>query len=105
MTTERRTGLEPGRRLRHLLRLQLVRITENGRVDTTAYSEALAWRIRVSGKTQREIAEEVGTTKATVEGWSQKRFLPSSVFLPALALALECSIEELYLLPEEAPRL
>ena len=104
MTTERRTCVEPGRRLRHLLRLQLGRIVENGRVDTTSYSEALSWRIRMSGKTHQEIAEELGTTKGTVEGWSQKRFLPSSVFLPALALALECSIEELYFLPEEAPR-
>lgn len=51
---------------------------------------------RVSGITQRELAEKIGVQQNTVSQWeSGKRKVPSNM-LPVLADILCCSIDELF---------
>ena len=53
------------------------------------------------GLTQRELAARIGTKHGTYRNWEEGRFWPVSYWLPLLAEALHCSIEELFLPPEE----
>ena len=51
---------------------------------------------RQAKKTQMEVAERTGVSQPTYSTWETGRFLPSSKFLPALAAALHCTIDDLF---------
>lgn len=54
-----------------------------------------------AGKTQKQLAKELGVSQPAVANWERGVFLPHTEDLPALARALKCKhIDELY--PEEA---
>ena len=48
-----------------------------------------------------ELARRTGLTKDSLRAWEAGRYWPSALHLPALAGALGCTIEELYLGREE----
>ena len=49
------------------------------------------------GLSEGELAGKMGVTKSTVLEWEKETYLPKTRELPALADALECSIDELFL--------
>lgn len=51
---------------------------------------------RQAKKTQMEVAERTGVSQPTYSTWETGRFLPNSKFLPALAAALHCTIDDLF---------
>lgn len=51
---------------------------------------------RQAKKTQMEVAERAGVSQPTYSTWETGRFLPNSKFLPALAAALHCTIDDLF---------
>lgn len=51
---------------------------------------------RQAKKTQMEVAECIGVSQPTYSTWETGRFLPNSKFLPALAAALHCTIDDLF---------
>ena len=55
-----------------------------------------------AGLTQEQAAERIGASVMALRGWEQGSYWPSAYWLPLLAAAYSCSIEELYLTPEEA---
>lgn len=59
-----------------------------------------ACRIRV-GLSQGKLAEKIGVPKVSYQQWEHCRHWPSAVQLPAIASALGCSMEELFLGPQE----
>lgn len=48
------------------------------------------------GKTQQQIADELGVTLDTISKYENGRNLPGADKLPALARALGCTIDDLY---------
>ena len=58
-------------------------------------SKVKAFRAQ-NGLTQRQFAEMIGVTHQTVSKWEQRRGYPDVFFLPRLAEALNCTIDELY---------
>ena len=61
----------------------------------------LKTRIRASGLSYGVIAERTGCEPTSICNWANCRNYPSAFYLPALASALGCTIEDLYLPPEE----
>lgn len=55
-----------------------------------------------AGLTQKQASDRIGASVATLRGWEQGGYWPSAYWMPLLAAAYNCSIEELYLTPEEA---
>ena len=53
-----------------------------------------------SGKMQKEIAKEVGTSEGCISRWMNGAALPETVYLPALANALGVSVDWLFGLDE-----
>lgn len=53
------------------------------------------------GLSFRQIAKAVGCSEPTYRCWESLGYWPSAIWLPNLAEALHCSIEELYMAPEE----
>ena len=51
---------------------------------------------RQAKKTQMEVAERTGVSQSTYSTWETGRFVPNSKFLPALAAALHCTIDDLF---------
>ena len=51
---------------------------------------------RERGLTQKQFAEMLGVAHQTVSKWEQKKGYPDVFFLPRLAEALGCSIDDLY---------
>ena len=51
---------------------------------------------KVAGLSEGELAGKMGVTKSTVLEWEKETYLPKTRELPALADALECSIDELF---------
>lgn len=49
------------------------------------------------GLSEGDLAAKMGVTKSTVLEWEKETYLPKTRELPALADALECSIDELFL--------
>jgi len=45
--------------------------------------------------TQQQLAEKIGIPYQTLQRWESGKFMPSAKYLPALAEALKCKIEEL----------
>lgn len=64
----------------------------------------LKTRIRASGLSYGVIAERTGCEPTSICNWANCRNYPSAFYLPALASALGCTIEDLYLPPEEDER-
>lgn len=48
------------------------------------------------GKTQMQLAEDLGVTQACVAMWETGKAFPNSDKLPVLARVLGCTIDELY---------
>jgi transcriptional regulator with XRE-family HTH domain len=55
------------------------------------------------GLSQREVAEAVGRTRATVASWETNRKTPEARVLPDLARLLQVSIEDLLTDPTPEP--
>lgn len=55
-----------------------------------------------AGLTQKQAADRIGASVQTLRGWERGGYWPSAYWIPLLAAAYGCSIEELYLTPEEA---
>lgn len=51
---------------------------------------------KAAGKTQTQVAEEVGVAQATVAEWERGDYFPRASLLPALATALNCTVNDLY---------
>ena len=49
-----------------------------------------------NGLTQKQFAEKIGVTHQTVSKWEGNKGYPDVFFLPRLAEALSCTIDELY---------
>ncbi len=56
---------------------------------------------KAAGLTQSELAEIVGVSRKTVNTVENHVFVPSTVLALKLARALECSVHDLFELPEE----
>lgn len=50
-----------------------------------------------AGLTQSDLAAKVGVAQATVAEWERGVYSPGAQKLPALAKALGCTIDELYI--------
>lgn len=73
---------------------ELARRIESGELDGV---RGLRWARLRKGMTQKALAQMVGVYNRTLCAWEQGRQWPSAYILPALATALDVSIEELYL--------
>ena len=51
---------------------------------------------KTAGMTQTDLARAVGTNKESIRTWENGAYWPSAVWLPKLAEALGCSIDDLY---------
>lgn len=54
-----------------------------------------------AGLTQSQLAEIVGVSRKTVNTVENRVFVPSTILALKLARALECSVHDLFELPEE----
>ena len=54
-----------------------------------------------AGLTQAELAEEVGVSRKTINTVENGVFIPSSVLALSLAARLNCSIHDLFALPDK----
>lgn len=68
------------------------------------FLEGLRARRKKAGLTQPKLAELVGTSRQSILQWETGDYWPSASWLPKLAKACGCSIEELYYPPEEEGR-
>lgn len=59
-------------------------------------------RRSAAGLTQGELAERVGVSRKTINTVENGIFVPSTVLALKLAQALDCPVEALFALPEEA---
>lgn len=57
-------------------------------------------RRQTLGLTQQAVADRIGVARSAIANWETGQGLPMAALLPALAVALECSIDELYQVPE-----
>ena len=48
------------------------------------------------GYTQTELGRKIGVTQSVISEWESENYLPKARQLPALAAALNCSIDELF---------
>ena len=51
---------------------------------------------KAAGLTQAQLARTVGTSKECIRAWELGLYWLSAAWLPALATALQCQIEQLY---------
>jgi putative transcriptional regulator len=61
----------------------------------------LTERRKAAGLTQSQLAEIVGVSRKTINTVENHIFVPSTVLALKLARALECSVHELFELPED----
>jgi putative transcriptional regulator len=61
----------------------------------------LTERRKAAGFTQSQLAEIVGVSRKTINTVENHVFVPSTVLALKLARALECSVHDLFELPEE----
>ena len=54
------------------------------------------------GYTNQEAADKIGCGLISFRNWKDGRNWPSSVWMPAIARAFDCTIEELYFDPSES---
>lgn len=62
-----------------------------------ALARGMKMRRRRLGLSQQQLADRIGATKCTLQDWEHGRHWPSGYYLPLLAGALDCGIEELFL--------
>lgn len=62
----------------------------------------LTERRKNAGLTQSELAELVGVSRKTINTVENHVFVPSTVLALKLAQALNCSVHDLFELPEES---
>lgn len=79
------------------VRLIVVRLAANPPTGMTTIRQRRLQR----GITLKEFAARVDVPTATVANWEHGRNWPSAYLLPNIAQALHCTIEDLYLSPEE----
>lgn len=53
-------------------------------------------KLAASGKSQGQIAAELGVTHGAMSQWASGLTMPSARLLPALASALGCTVDALY---------
>ena len=70
----------------------------NGQLDGLDGLRACQKRLNI---TTNELSRRTGITKESLRAWRCGLYYPSAHYLPILANALRCSIEELYLGPAE----
>ena len=88
-------------RLRAQISMIAAKLLEEGQQAGMVH---LKTRIRASGLSYGVIAERTGCEPTSICNWANCRNYPSAFYLPALASALGCTIEDLYLPPEEDPK-
>jgi len=49
----------------------------------------------LAGKMQSDLVKELGVSQATISSWECGRFFPNAHQLPAIAQALDCTMDEL----------
>lgn len=54
-------------------------------------------RRQAAGMSQEALAARIGVSQSSLQQWEQGRYWPSAFWLPKLAAALMCSIEELFM--------
>lgn len=54
-------------------------------------------RRQAAGMSQEALAARIGVSQSSLQQWEQGRYWPSAFWLPKLAAALRCSIEELFM--------
>lgn len=62
--------------------------------------QGLSYYRKRAGFTQNELADMLGVTRAAVGMWEIGKSWPSAALLPQIADLLLCSIDELYVRPE-----
>ena len=65
---------------------------------STCYLHVKDWQ-RYCGYTTKEICKLIGPTPCTYRNWADNRHWPNAIWLPHLAKAFGCSIEELFFPP------
>ena len=70
------------------------------RYKQARYLYGLKPRRKAKGLTQRDLAELIGGNRESIRAWECGLYWPSAQFLPDIAKALGCTIEELYFDPE-----
>lgn len=69
----------------------------DGNRDHSYLIPCLKHRRRAAGLTQTQAADAIGCQRVSLAFWEQGRQWPSSVWLPRIAAAYGCSMEELFL--------
>ena len=64
------------------------------------FRNSLGARRRAAGLSPVKAADQIGLCRITLTHWEQGRYWPSSIWLPKLAAAYGCSIEELFIPPD-----
>ena len=72
-----------------------------GAARPARYLSGLKPMRKKAGLTQTELARATGATRQSILQWETGDYWPSASWLPKLARACGCSIEELYYPPEE----
>lgn len=62
----------------------------------------LTERRKTAGLTQSQLADMVGVSRKTINTVENHVFVPSTVLALKLARTLDCSVDDLFELPEEA---
>lgn len=70
-------------------------------METKIYLKGLKAKRKALGLSQSALAEQLAITQAAVTAWECGEKLPAADRLPELASILGCSIDELYVDPEE----
>jgi DNA-binding XRE family transcriptional regulator len=87
-----------------LLMLQVIKISR--KLQSTAISTGMetlaAWR-KYRKLSLEAAADLIGCSAATYRNWEAARNWPSSYWLPAIAAAMHCTIEDLYFPPPGFP--
>lgn len=64
-------------------------------IDLIEFGNKIASMRKEHGYTGEELAERLGVSPQTVSKWENAKCLPETAELPALAEALDCSIDSL----------
>lgn len=62
---------------------------------------SLGARRKAAGLSQQKAADLIGCSRASLPYWEGGHSWPSSYWLPRMAAVYGCSIEELFIMPEE----
>lgn len=68
---------------------------------TRSIAQGLREQRKRAGLSQNELCRRIGADRRTYSNWEAARYWPSALWLPLIAEALGCTIEDLFL-PAEA---